>query len=184
MERIYKLKPIYFLIGFILAMILAFFALQVFDKIIRNSFIFLTVSIVFMAFIGYYFFWLYIIGYGFHKINEKLGTKSTLRKLKSILTISFFIIISTLTTHLYFLFKLEQESPIILNIVYAIAVLYCTGYITIKFSQDFKFYDKKEEPKIFDYIITYFLLGAFPFGILIMHAHIRLILKEHGILRK
>lgn len=143
---------------------------------------FYGILIVLIGFVGYYFFWIYSIGYGFILLDKKNGINFK-GKIFLVLIISL-IVLLTMRMFLDFIFLVRDSShiPVYLNVIFTIIILYCLLNIVIKLTDRFKHYDKKGEPIFFDYVVTFFLLCFFPFGLLIMQSHLRLFLKENQII--
>ena len=54
--------------------------------------------------------------------------------------------------------------------------------ILIVLTKKNKYYAKGTTPNVWDYMVTLALLAFFPWGLLIIHSHMRLLLIDHKIL--
>ncbi len=181
MKKILSLRPIFIFLGFLGLLFIIIFLIIISPISDSETAVFYIVVISVIYFLAYYFFWIYIIGYGFKELDKKTGNDIQTRRFRTISISAFLSIILSIAINIYFAFIEKRLPPEYMNTLLYLIFSFCYMYIVIKLTNNFKFYDKKETPKIFDYIVTMFLLNLFPFGLLIMHSHLRLLLKERNI---
>lgn len=115
---------------------------------------------------------------------QKLGHKIEIKKLRLMLIAMIIAITAGYIVNVYSISDQNEDILKYTNVPISLVVLYSFLYIAGNLTQNFRHYDKKGEPRIRDYIITVFLLAAFPFGTMWMHSHLRLILKENGVIKQ
>lgn len=144
------------------------------ESIITFGFLFVV-----LASMGGYLLWIYILLVGFKHLDIKNNIENDFKK-SQVLIVSILSIFSTLIIFL-FLYLDKESSGIffIINILMSTTLTYLLFEMVTVLTKKFKFYDKKTKPNLWDYFITMFSLSFFPFGILMLHSHLRLILKEH-----
>jgi len=178
MKKLLRIRPVFFLLGFLTLLFLI--VLSIINSASSDSetivYYFIAVSVIF--FFAYCFFWIYIIGYGFKELDKKTGNDIQIKRFRTITILAFLSIILSISLDIYFVFIEKRLPPEYMNTLLNLIFLFYYMYIVIKLTNNFKFYDKKETPRIFDYIITMFLLNFFPFGLLIMNSKLRLLWKE------
>lgn len=70
------------------------------------------------------------------------------------------------------------ENQSIIGILFSVIMWFSLVHIIIKLTKCFKYHEKQSNPNLWDYFGTLFTLGFGPFGLLIMHSHLQLILKD------
>ena len=159
-------------------MTLSILLFKAWTLIFPNEFFLFGISIILIGILGSYFFWLFIIGFGLNELFTKYGKNKGFRNYKIVLILSFVgIFISTIGSILY-LKEFEKQPPELISLALGLLSLYCTIHIVGHLTTDFKKLDKGTEPKLWDYLVTMFLICFFPFGLMIMHAHLRLLQKD------
>lgn len=182
MKVLIKLKPFFFLIGFVGILAISIFLWKIWINNVTGPIKPFGILIVLIGFVSYYFFWIYSIGYGFILLDKKNGIVFNERKFLLLILSLIIIFVVRMFFDYYFLMKNSSNIPLYLNVILTLIILYCILSVVIKLTRRFKYYDKKEEPKLFDYIVTFFLICFFPFGLLIMQSHLRLFLKENQLI--
>ena len=134
------------------------------------------------GFFGFYFFWLYLLGYRFNLLDNGAHENKRFKIFKIVLLVSFITYLAGISIEIHYLFNEYRNIPEILNTLIGIILTYCFIHIIIVLTRNNKYYDKGDDPKFFDYIITAFLVSFIPVGLLIMHAHLKALLKERQIL--
>ncbi len=76
----------------------------------------------------------------------------------------------------------NNDIPLVFSILIAPILTYALFETAITLTKKFKYYDKNTQPNLWDYFVTIFMLSFYPFGLLMMHSHLRLILKVHYII--
>lgn len=182
MRKILAIKPI---VLFLLFIVLLFVTIRVAIFIINIEFeknIFYVVHISVIIFIAYFFFWIYVLGCGFNELDKKTGNDLQIKKFKLFVVSAFFSITIILLINTDFIFNEQKKVPEYISNLLSLIFFYFYMLIIIKLTKNYKFYETKEIPRIFDYFATMFLLSLFPFGLLIMHSHLRLLLKDRNII--
>ncbi|MFC2138308.1 hypothetical protein ACFLTE_09045 [Bacteroidota bacterium] len=141
----------------------------------------LSFFLVVVGFFGLFLFWIYLIGYGYNEIDKKFGTTQIIKKFGIVLIITFFVFNIGSFLDLYYLFYTGEQLPDYINIITGLIFLCCFLYIVVKLT-DYRLYDKKEDTRIIDHILTMIMICIFPFGLLLMHAHLRKILKDNNLI--
>jgi hypothetical protein len=178
MKLLLKIRPVVFLIGLaglLPVLILIFKIWASFIPVSLRPYGFLIFLVGFMS---YYFLWIYLIGYGFNELDKKTDNKLGINKFGILIIITFLSVLFINLMNFYLLISQSNHTLIYLNIAFTLISMYCFLQIIIQLTKHFRLYDEKEEPRIIDYFVTMFLLSFFPFGLIIMHAHLRLFLKE------
>ena len=183
MKKILQIKPgklllLYFAISFISILLFVAWGLLVPDKLISIGFTFIILGSV-----GGYLFWLYLILYGFKTIDNENGIENNLKT--SIIALVT-ILLSLITFIAIFVIDLGDKNKDITTLISFIIspiITFAFIHIIIKLTKSFKFYDKNSQPNIWDYFGTLFTLGFGPLGLLMMHSHLRLILKDQYMLK-
>ena len=146
--------------------------------LVPNKYILFGISIILVGFLGSYFFWLYIIGYGLNKLFPKYGSDKGFKKYKIVLFTACITILIGYIGSIIYLKELGKQPPEFVTLPLGLLSLYCFIHIIGHLTNDFKSLDKGTEPIFWDYIVTMFLISFFPFGLMIMHSHMRLLKKD------
>jgi len=182
MDRLLQIKPSRYLLmyfGMIALSILIFilWARLVPDSVIPFGFLFVV-----LASLGGYFLWIYILLVGFNQLDIKNNKENDFKKSQALIVSTLLI---SLTLIVFLFLYLDKENA---GIFFIISILMSTTLTFLFFetarvlTKKFKFYDKRTKPNLWDYFITMFSLSFFPFGILMLHSHLRLILKDQRML--
>ncbi|MCK9400102.1 MAG: hypothetical protein M0Q51_08945 [Bacteroidales bacterium] len=135
--------------------------------------------IVIALFLAGYFFWIYLIALGFHILSAKNDKDYRFKNFIIVLIILYIIAILSYSSSIYFISKSMDQILGLISILTGLISFFCLMYIIVYLTNNFKFFDKKNEPRFWDYFISMFLISFFPFGLMIMHDHLRLIMKEN-----
>jgi hypothetical protein len=163
-------------------MILSVLSFVVWAKLVPETLIPFGFIFIVVGFIGGYLFWIYLILTGFKNIDLKKGLENNLKKTRILLIT---ILLAYLVFVITFMLDLDKENdtiPIIISILLAPILTYSFFEIVITLTRKFKYYDKKSQPNLWDYFVTVFTLSFYPFGLLMMHSHLRLILRDYRII--
>jgi hypothetical protein len=178
MKILLKIRPFVFLVGFAGLLPILIIIFKIWANFIPATLRPYGFSIFLVGFISYYFLWIYVIGYGFNELDKKTDNDLGINKFGILIIITFLSVLFINLMNFYLLIIQSNQTLIYLNIPFTLISMYCFIQIIIQLTKHFRLYDEKEEPRIIDYIVTMFLLSFFPFGLIIMHAHLRLFLKE------
>lgn len=151
-------------------------------RLVSDSLIPFGFFFVFLASVGGYFLWIYILLVGFKQLDIKNNNENDFKKAKVFIVVSLLISLTLIV--FLFLYRDKENSGIlfIINILMSTTLIFLFFETVTILTKKFKLYDKKTKPNLWDYFITMFLLSFFPFGILMLHSHLRLILKEQRII--
>lgn len=183
MSKLLQIKPgklllMYF--GIIFISILLFIA---WETIVPEKLISFGFTLIVLGCIGGYLFWIYLILYGFKTIDNKNGIDNNLKT--SIITLVT-ILLSFIAFIVIFIIDFGEKNKDFTTLIsMIISPILMIGFIhiIIKLTKSFKFYDKNSRPNMWDYFGIIFTLGFGPFGLLMMHSHLRMIMKDQYILR-
>ncbi len=135
--------------------------------------------IIVALFLAGYFFWINLIAMGFHILATNSKKDSKFKKFQLALITQYTIVILSFSLTIYFETNTFDQILVVVSILFSLLSFFCLGYIIVHLTNNFKFFDKKGEPRFWDYFVSMFLLSFFPFGLMIMHDHLRLIMKEN-----
>jgi hypothetical protein len=181
MSKLVKIKPIIFL-GLFIALIIVFFtSLSLLVNLTNERIGIGSLYLFLIVFLFLFFCWIYLLGCGFDLLNKNNNINSSLRKFRVNIILSYKTYLTSVIIEFY---NAELDSNLLeyLNVILNMAFLFFFFVIVKELTTNFRFYDKKSEPRIIDYFITFFLVCFFPFGLLILHSHLRLFLKEHSLI--
>lgn len=184
MNKLLQIKPAKYLLIHFAIMILSVLSFGVWAKLVPEAMISFGFAFVIIGFIGGYLFWIYLILSGFKNIDLKNGLESNLKKIKILLTT---VLLSYLVFVVTFMLDFGKENntiPLLINILIAPILTYSFFEIVVTLTKKFRYYDKKSQPNLWDYFVILFTLSFYPFGLLMMHSHLRLILRDHRIIEK
>ena len=150
-------------------------------ELVPDSIIPIGFAFVILGIIGGYQFWIYLLFKGFDTIDSQNDIKSNLRKSKlHLIAILVAYVLVVLILNLDY-DKVDYFLPMSINFLLGITLMFSFFYVARELTKKFKFYENKPEPNLWDYFVTLFTLTFYPFGIIMMHSHLQLILKDHNI---
>jgi hypothetical protein len=182
MNKLLYIKPIKFFLIHIAAIALSISIFIAWGQLVPETLISFGFGFVIIGIIGGYQFWIYLLFKGFDIVDSKNGLESNLKKSKIHLIA---ILAGYLVFVLVFMLDFAQEDyvvPMIISIFIGAILTISFFHIIIQLTKKFKFYDKKPQPNLLDYFVTLFTLTFYPFGLLMMHSHLQLILKDQKII--
>ncbi len=178
MKKILRIKPLWFFLTFLGMILLLFFIVWCLGQILGSAGAKIYLVLIFGGFIGYYLFWIFTISYGLELLNVKAGIPSSLSYTK---VVGVVLLIFSLVYG--YLFISESHT---LNVVFLMALNILLGivicFLFYDISEDYAFHAKNRPPGIFDYLMVLFQMSFFPIGLLILHAHVRLLLKSKKVI--
>jgi hypothetical protein len=181
MNKLLYIKPIKFFLIHIAAIALSISIFIAWGELMPESLIAFGFSFVVIGIIGGYQFWIYLLLKGFDTIDKKNGFESNLKKSKLHVMA---ILVSYVVFVLVFNLDFAQEDyfvPMIISLLIGTIMMVSFYYIVKEVTRKFKFYDNKPEPNLLDYFVTLFTLSFYPFGIIMLHSHLQLILRDQQI---
>ena len=138
----------------------------------------------FGGFIGFYLLWINTIYLSLDLVNIKNGLSSS-RKRNKILFIMFFsIYLLRMIISLPYFESIESLIGMTLNILIGLAGLFLITYLFYNISDDYIFLTKNRTANLFDYFIMIFYFSFFLIGLMMLHSHVSLLLKDNDILEK
>jgi len=180
--KIIQTKPSYFLIGFIGLIPILFLTVAGISKLFGQNGISFALLIFFGGFFGYFMFWLLIINNGLDYLNAKHGIPSKIKKNKRLII----VLISSFAIRLFIaLPPLKTTEGLFvngMNIALGLLGLFSLIYLVHNITEDYVFHVKGRVPNIFDYFIVLFHLGFYPIGLLMLHSHVRLLMRDENII--
>ena len=178
MNKLTELNSFLFLLLFIGVFATSILLFKVWTIVVPKEYIVFGISIVLIGFLSSYFFWLYIIGYGLNKQFQKYGNNKRFNNYKIVLIVVCITMLISYTGSIYYFIEFGKQPPEYLSIPFAFISLYCIIYIVGHLTNDFKLLDKGTRPLFIDYLVTMILISFFPFGLMILHSHMRLLKRE------
>lgn len=182
MNRLLRIKPSRYLLMYFGLIVISLFLFAQWSNIVPKPLIIYGLFFVVLILVIGYLFWIYLILYGFNHLDNKNNISNEFKKTQGLIL----ALLLTICLHLFMFFKSPPsvDNSGLTTLAYfftSISIIYCyfkiVGVLTIKFN----FYDKKPKPTLQNYFVTFFLLQFFPFGILMMHSHLRLILADNSV---
>ncbi len=138
----------------------------------------------FGGFIGFYLMWINTIYLSLDLINVKNGFSSK-RKRNRILFIvlaSIYLLRMIITFPLFE--SIESLIGVTLYLLIGVVVLILSTQLFYKISDDYIFLTKNRTPNLFDYFIMIFHFSFFLVGLMILHSHVRLLLRDNNLIEK
>ena len=182
MNKLLLIKPGKLLLIYFALIIISLLLFIAWGTIVPENLISYGFNLVALAFIGGYQFWLYIILYGFKTIDKKNGITNNLRITTISLITILISIVAMMAISIVDLGERFKDIPNLIGILISPILTLAFFQVIIKLTKGFKFYDKNTKPNLWDYFGTFFTLGFGPFGLLMMHSHLRLIMKDQNML--
>lgn len=136
----------------------------------------------FGGFIGFYLLWINTICLSLDLVNIKNGLSSNRKKSKILFIVLFSIYALRMFITLPFFESLESIMGLTLNILIGATGIFLITYLFYKVSDDYISLTKNRNPNLIDYFIMIFHFSFFLGGLMILHSHVRLLLKENNIL--
>jgi hypothetical protein len=183
MNKLLYIRPIKFFLIHIAAIALSISIFIAWGQLVPDTLISFGFVFVIIGIIGGFQFWIYLLFKGFNIVDSKNGLESNLKKSKIHLIA---ILAGYIIFVLVFMLDFAQEDfvvPMLISIFIGAILTLSFFHIVIQLTKKFKFYDNKPQPNLWDYFITLFTLTFYPFGIVMLHSHLQLILKEQKIIK-
>lgn len=178
MNKLLQIKPSSYLLMYLATIALSILIFIIWARLVPEPLIQFGLLLIVLAFLGGYILWIYLLLLGFNQLDVKYKNKNDLKK-SQILIVAALLISLTFCVFLFLYHDKEND-----GIFFTTSILISTTLTFLFFeivtilSKKFKYYDKKSKPNLWDYFITMCALCFFPFGILMLHSHLRLILKD------
>lgn len=183
MVRLIKTKPRTFLLMAIGMIPVLFFTVWLLANIIGPEGAIFNVLLFFGGFIGFYMLWINTICLSLDLVNIKRKLPSSTKKNR----ILFLLLISTyllrMIISLQYFEAIESFIGIPLNILIGIIGIVLITYLFYKISDDYIYLVKNRNANLFDYYVMTFYFCFFPFGLLMLHSHVRSLLKDYNIVQ-
>ncbi len=178
MKKLTELNSFLFLLVFIGVVAISILLFKVWTLFVPREYILFGISIVLVGFWGSYFFWLYIIGYGLNQLFQKYGSNKGFNRYRIVLITACITALINYIGSISYLVEFEKQPPEYFTLPLALISLYCIIHIVVHLTNDFKSLDKGTQPVFWDYVITIFLIFFFPFGLMILHSHMKLLKRD------
>ncbi|WP_088656266.1 hypothetical protein [Geofilum rhodophaeum] len=138
----------------------------------------------FGGFVGFHLLWINTIGLSLNLVNIKTGHSSNRKKSNILFIVLFSIYSLRMIITLPYFESIEPIFGVTLNILIGVSGIFLITYLFYKISDDYISLTKNRNPNLIDYFIMLFHFGFFLVGLMILHSHVRLILKDNDILRE
>lgn len=142
-------------------------------------------SIIFILVLGgllsLFLFRYYVIAYGYHLIDDKVGSPTTITRIRRRLLIFALVYLVLFINEFLLAIHLSEELIEIISYVVGITALLTLIGVVVPITESSRFYLYGEEARLRDYVFQ-FLLLCIPFGLTIMHARLRVAMKQNGII--
>lgn len=185
MIKLIKTKPRVFLFMTIGLIPVLFSIVWLLSKIIGPEGAYFNALLFFGGFIGFYLLWINTIFLSLDLVNIKLGLSSSSSKKNKILFIILFsIYLLRMIITLPYFESIESLIGMTLNILIGVVGIILITYLFYGISDNYIFLIKNRTASLFDYFIMIFYFSFFIVGIMILHSHVRLLLKDNNILEK
>lgn len=181
MNKLLYIKPIKIFLMHIAAIAISIGIFISWTELVPDSIKPIGFTFVILGIIGGYQFWIYLLFKGFDTIDSQNGIKSNLRKSKlhlQAILVAYVLVVLILNLDYD---KVDYFLPQLINFLLGITLMFSFFYVARELTKKFKFYENKPDPNLWDYFVTLFTLTFYPFGIIMMHSHLQLILKDQRI---
>lgn len=143
-----------------------------------------NVLLFFGGFIGFYLLWINTICLSLDLVNIKNGLSSNRKKSKILFVVLFSIYALRMLISLPYFESIESLIGMTLNILIGVAGIFLVTYLFYKISDDYISLTRNRNPNLIDYFIMIFHFSFFLVGLMILHSHVRLLLKDNNILEE
>jgi hypothetical protein len=138
----------------------------------------------FGGFIGFYLLWINTICLSLDLVTTKNGLSSNRKKSKILFIVLFSIYALRMLITLPYFESIESIIGLTLNILIGVAGIFLITYLFYKISDDYISLTKNRNPNLIDYFIMIFHFSFFIVGLMILHSHVRLLLKDNNIIEE
>lgn len=138
----------------------------------------------FGGFIGFYLLWINTICKSLDLINVKLGLSSGMKKNNILFIILFSTYLLRMIISLPYFESIESLIGMPLIILIGVIGIISITLLFYKISDDYTFLIKSKNANLFDYFIMIFYFSFFLGGLMILHSHVRQLLKDNNIVDK
>ncbi|MBN1111766.1 MAG: hypothetical protein JXA53_02495 [Bacteroidales bacterium] len=184
MIKLINLKPIAFLFMTIGLIPILFLIVWLLANVIGPEGANFNALLFFGGFIGFYLFWINTICFSLDLINIKNGLSSNMRKNKILFIVFFSIYALRMLISLPCFDSTETIIGLTLNILIGVVGIILATYMFYKISDDYILLTKNRYPNLIDYFIMSFHFSFFLVGLMILHSHVRLLLKDNNLLKE
>lgn len=184
MIKLIKYKPRTFLFMTIGLIPILFLIVWLLANLIGSEGANFNAMLFFGGFIGFYFIWINTIYLSLDLVNVKNGLSSKRKKNKILFIILFSIYTLRMLITLPYFESIESVIGLTLNILIGVAGIFLITYLFYKISDDYITLTKNRNPNLIDYFIMIFHFSFFLLGLMILHSHVRLLLKDNNIIEE
>lgn len=178
MKKFTELNSFLFLLLFVGVVAISILLFKVWTLFVPGEYTLFGISIVLVGFLGSYFFWLYTIGYGLNQLFQKYGSNKRFNTYRIIIITACLSTLISYIGSIFYLVEFKKQPSGYLTLPWALISLYCIIYIVVHLTNDFKSLEKGTQPVFWDYVVTLFLINFFPFGMMILHSHMKLLKRD------
>ncbi len=143
-----------------------------------------SAMLFFGGIIGFYLLWINTIFLCLDLVNMKNGLSSNRKKSKILFIVLFLIYVLRMLITLPYFESIESKIGLTLNVLIGAAGIFLMTYLFYKISVDYLSLTKNRNPNLIDYFIMLFHFSFFLVGLMILHSHVRLLLKDNNIIEE
>jgi len=184
MIKLINIKPIVFLFMTIGLIPILFFIVWLLANIIGPEGANFNALLLFGGFIGFYLLWINTIYMSLDLVKIKNGLSSSRKKNMILFIVLFSVYLLRMIISLPYFESIESLIGMTLNILIGVAGIILITYLFYKISDDYISLTKYRTANLFDYFIMIFHFSFFLVGLMILHSHVRLLLKDNNILKE
>ena len=182
MNKLLQIKP-----GKLLLLHLTIIALTIVISILWSNLVpeplaMFGIAFVLIGFWGGYLFWIYSILTAFNNLDLKYGLKNNLKKFKILLPSVIVVYVAWVLLFLYESPKEKENILFVISNLSSFYLIYAFIDVSIVITKKYRYYEDKPHPNLWNYFVTLLTLGFYPFGILMLHSHLQLILRDQKII--
>jgi len=184
MIKLIEYKPRTFLFSTIGLIPILFFIVWLLANVIGPEGANFNAMLFFGVFIGFYLLWINTICLSLDLVNIKNGLSNKRKKSKILFVVLFSIYALRMLITLPYFESIESTIGMTLNILIGVAGIFLITYLFYKISDDYILLTKNRNPNLIDYFIMLFHFSFFLVGLMILHSHVRLLLKDNNIIEE
>ncbi len=131
--------------------------------------------------IGFHLTWINTIFLSLDLINVKNSMPSYREKTQIIFIVLLSIYLLKMIVSLPYFESIELKIGMVLNILIRVVGIILVTYLFYKISDTYILLTKNRTANIWDYFIMLFYFCFLPFGLIMLHSHVKILMKDHNI---